>query len=96
MPSAAITNDAIIQTAYSAHCAERSREGRSGASAQTGVSPNDKVADWSLFPLMPGAMVSTTVQPRSRRITYMLVLVTAAELLLVVLGALIYWIEFAD
>lgn len=33
--------------------------------------------------------------PRSRRITYMLVLVTAAELVLVLLGALIYWIEFA-
>ncbi|MBI4190521.1 MAG: hypothetical protein HY525_08280 [Betaproteobacteria bacterium] len=33
--------------------------------------------------------------PRARRITYMLVLVTAAELVLVLLGAMIYWIEFA-
>jgi len=33
--------------------------------------------------------------PRSRRITYMLVLLSAAELVLVLLGALIYWIEFA-
>lgn len=34
--------------------------------------------------------------PRSRRITYMLILLAAAELVLVVLGALIYWIEFSD
>ena len=33
--------------------------------------------------------------PRARRITYMLVLITTAELALVVLVALIYWIEFA-
>jgi len=33
--------------------------------------------------------------PRARRITYMLVLITAAELVLVLLVALIYWIEFA-
>ena len=33
--------------------------------------------------------------PRARRITYMLVLITAAELVLILLGALIYWIEFA-
>lgn len=33
--------------------------------------------------------------PRSRRITYMLVALTAAELALILLGALIYWIEFA-
>lgn len=33
--------------------------------------------------------------PRSRRITYMLVLLTAAELVLILLGAIIYWIEFA-
>ena len=33
--------------------------------------------------------------PRARRITYMLVLITAAETVLVFLGALIYWIEFA-
>ena len=34
--------------------------------------------------------------PRSRRITYMLVVLTVAELALILLGALIYWIEFAD
>ena len=34
--------------------------------------------------------------PRARRITYMLVLLTAAELVLVLLVATIYWIEFAD
>lgn len=34
--------------------------------------------------------------PRSRRITYMLVLLSAAELVLVLLGAMIYWIEFSD
>jgi hypothetical protein len=34
--------------------------------------------------------------PRSRRITYMLVLISAAELVLVLLGAMIYWIEFSD
>lgn len=34
--------------------------------------------------------------PRSRRITYMLILLAAAELVLVVLGALIYWIEFSN
>jgi hypothetical protein len=34
--------------------------------------------------------------PRSRRITYMLVLLAAAELVLILLGATIYWIEFAD
>jgi len=33
--------------------------------------------------------------PRARRITYMLVLITGAELLLVLFGALIYWIELA-
>jgi hypothetical protein len=33
--------------------------------------------------------------PRARRITYMLVVITAAELAVVVLAALIYWIEFA-
>ena len=33
--------------------------------------------------------------PRSRRITYMLVMVTVAEMLLILLGAAIYWIEFA-
>lgn len=34
--------------------------------------------------------------PRARRITYMLVVLTAAELALVLLVATIYWIEFAD
>jgi hypothetical protein len=34
--------------------------------------------------------------PRARRITYMLVLLTAAELVLILLVATIYWIEFAD
>lgn len=34
--------------------------------------------------------------PRSRRITYMLVMVSVAEMLLILLGAAIYWIEFAD
>ena len=34
--------------------------------------------------------------PRARRITYMLVVLTAAELVLVLLVATIYWIEFAD
>lgn len=34
--------------------------------------------------------------PRSRRITYMLILLAAAELVLVVLGATIYWIEFSN
>ena len=34
--------------------------------------------------------------PRARRITYMLVLLTAAEFVLVLLVATIYWIEFAD
>ena len=34
--------------------------------------------------------------PRARRITYMLVLLSAAELVLVLLVATIYWIEFAD
>lgn len=34
--------------------------------------------------------------PRSRRITYMLILLAAAELVLVVLGASIYWIEFSN
>lgn len=34
--------------------------------------------------------------PRARRITYMLVVLTVAELALILLGALIYWIEFAD
>ena len=33
--------------------------------------------------------------PRARRITYMLVLIATAEIALVVLVALIYWIEFA-
>ncbi len=35
------------------------------------------------------------MKPRARRITYMLVLITVAELILILLGALIYWIEFA-
>ena len=34
--------------------------------------------------------------PRARRITYMLVLLTAAELVLVLLVATIYWIEFSN
>jgi len=34
--------------------------------------------------------------PRARRITYMLVLVTAAEFVLVLLVAMIYWIEFSN
>ena len=34
--------------------------------------------------------------PRARRITYMLVLITAAEFVLVLLVAMIYWIEFAN
>lgn len=34
--------------------------------------------------------------PRSRRITYMLILLAAAELMLVVLGATIYWVEFSN
>ena len=34
--------------------------------------------------------------PRARRISYMLVLLTAAELVLVLLVATIYWIEFAN
>lgn len=34
--------------------------------------------------------------PRSRRITYMLVILAAAEMLLILLGAAIYWIEFAN
>lgn len=34
--------------------------------------------------------------PRARRITYMLVLVTIAELAVILLVATIYWIEFAD
>ena len=34
--------------------------------------------------------------PRARRITYMLVLLTAAEMVLILLVATIYWIEFAD
>lgn len=34
--------------------------------------------------------------PRSRRLTYILVFVTAAELVLVFLAALIYWIEFSS
>lgn len=33
--------------------------------------------------------------PRARRISYMLVVLTVAELVLILLGALIYWIEFA-
>ena len=33
--------------------------------------------------------------PRARRITYMLLLLTAAEAVLILLGAMIYWIEFA-
>jgi hypothetical protein len=33
--------------------------------------------------------------PRSRRITYMLVVLTVAELALILLGATIYWIEFS-
>ena len=33
--------------------------------------------------------------PRARRITYMLVMLAAAEMVLIALGALIYWIEFA-
>ncbi len=34
--------------------------------------------------------------PRARRITYMLVLLTAAELVLILLVATIYWIEFVN
>lgn len=34
--------------------------------------------------------------PRSRRITYMLVMISVAEILLLLLGAAIYWIEFTD
>lgn len=34
--------------------------------------------------------------PRARRITYMLVLLTVAEMALILLVATIYWIEFAD
>ena len=34
--------------------------------------------------------------PRARRITYMLVLVTAAEFVFVLLVATIYWLEFSD
>ena len=34
--------------------------------------------------------------PRARRITYMLVVLSVAESVLIVLAALIYWIEFTD
>lgn len=34
--------------------------------------------------------------PRSRRIAYMLVILAAAEMVLILLGAAIYWIEFAE
>ena len=34
--------------------------------------------------------------PRARRITYMLLVLTVAELVLILLGAMIYWIEFSD
>ena len=34
--------------------------------------------------------------PRARRITYMLLLLSAAELVLILLVATIYWIEFSD